>query len=159
MQEKFPCLFSYAQSEDISVANFCSANNISDLFHPPLSPEAYSDLELIQEVVNEDIEINSNEDVWSYEWGAKFTSKKFYNFCFRNTTPPAPFQWIWKSKLWPRLKFFAWQLLSDRLSTRDLLKRKNLNIGTTYVSLEKKKRWSTSFSNAALVPHVGYDFI
>jgi hypothetical protein len=72
------------------------------------------------------------DDTWKYKWGDKFTSKKYYNYSFRNITPPAPFLWIWKSKLWPKLKVFAWLLLADRLSTRNMLKRRNINIGNIF---------------------------
>jgi hypothetical protein len=32
--------------------------------------------------------------------------------------------WIWKSKCIPKIKFFAWLLLNDRLNTRNILRRR-----------------------------------
>jgi len=32
--------------------------------------------------------------------------------------------WIWKTKCVPRVKFFAWLLLNDRLNTRNILRRR-----------------------------------
>lgn len=36
------------------------------------------------------------------------------------------YKWLWKSHCQPRRKFFFWLLLKDRLSTRALLRRKNM---------------------------------
>ena len=62
----------------------------------------------------------------------KYTGKKFYNFCFQDLNPPAPMLWIWKSKLWPKLKVFLWLLMVDRLNTRNMLKRRKFNIGNNF---------------------------
>ena len=37
-------------------------------------------------------------------------------------------QWIWKSYCQPKHKVFFWLLLKDRLSTRNILKRKNMTL-------------------------------
>jgi hypothetical protein len=38
------------------------------------------------------------------------------------------FQWMWKSCVLRGHKFFFWILLNDRLNTRNLLKRKNMDL-------------------------------
>jgi hypothetical protein len=38
------------------------------------------------------------------------------------------FQWMWKSFVHGRHKLFFWLLLHGRLNTRNLLKRKNMNL-------------------------------
>jgi len=38
------------------------------------------------------------------------------------------FNWIWKSFCQPKHKVFTWLLLKDRLSTRNILRRKNLHL-------------------------------
>jgi hypothetical protein len=50
----------------------------------------------------------------------------------KNITPPAPYLWIWISKLWLKLEVFAWLLLADRLSTRNMLKIRSINIGNDF---------------------------
>jgi hypothetical protein len=35
---------------------------------------------------------------------------------------------LWKSKCLPKLKFFAWLLIMDRLNTKDLMSRKHWHI-------------------------------
>jgi hypothetical protein len=132
MQHNYPCLFSYAINEDISVAEITDSTDLIDLFHLPISPEAFTEWEQLQAVVNDGSRDTLVEDKWRYKWGDKFTAKKYYNFCFRNITPPAPFLWIWKAKIWPKLKFFAWLLLADRLNTRNMLKRRHINIGNIF---------------------------
>jgi hypothetical protein len=132
MQETYPCLFSYAQDEDISVKLFGSLENIADIFHMPLSPEAfeqYQNLLQIAQNINNAQEVN---DTWTYNWGDTYSSRKYYKFVHRLISPPLPFSWIWKSKLWSKLKVFSWLLLSDRLNTRNMLKRRHFNIGSNF---------------------------
>jgi hypothetical protein len=83
MQEKYPCLFSYVQHEDISVADFCTSHSISDMFQLPLSPEAFSEWEQLQVTTDSLLQVSNEEDMWKYEWGTTYTAKSFYNFCFR----------------------------------------------------------------------------
>ena len=40
------------------------------------------------------------------------------------------FNWLRKTKCTEKIKVFGWLLLSDRLNTRNMLKRKHYNIGT-----------------------------
>lgn len=51
-------------------------------------------------------------------------------FCVINTLEASPlFRWLWSSSNLGKHKFFFWLLLRDRLSTRNILRRKNRNIG------------------------------
>jgi hypothetical protein len=132
LHDLYPCLFSYVQNEDISVKEFCFAVDISDIFHLPLSPEAFQQFQQIQQFTQQLSLSQSNNDVWTFQWGDCYTSRKYYKFVYRSLNPPGPFSWIWKSKLWPKLKVFAWLLLVDRLNTRNMLKRRHFNIGNDY---------------------------
>jgi hypothetical protein len=38
--------------------------------------------------------------------------------------PPRTVTWIWKSKCVPKIKFFTWLLLNDRLNTRNISRRR-----------------------------------
>jgi hypothetical protein len=72
-------------------------------------------------------------DSWIYVWGSAFyTSRKYYQYCFREIVPHDAFKWIWKSKCIPRVKFFCWIVFSDRLNTRGMLKRRNFQLSTGY---------------------------
>jgi hypothetical protein len=82
MQNNYPCLYSYVLNEDCSVADFCSTNDLTDLFHLPLTPEAFNEWEQLQSTIEENLHITLENDTWKYKWGGKFTSKSFYNYCF-----------------------------------------------------------------------------
>jgi hypothetical protein len=67
-------------------------------------------------------------DKWAYIWGsAKYTSSKFYTLSFGSIHAPTPFKWIWKSKVFKKIKIFIWLLFKDRINSRNLL-RKNYKI-------------------------------
>jgi hypothetical protein len=100
MQDIYPCLFSYAQDGEISVANFSSSGNIIDVFHLPLSPEAFHQYQEVQEITQNLNKIDDENGVWSFKW-------KYYKFVRKIFDPPIPFSWIWKFKLWPKLKGFC----------------------------------------------------
>jgi hypothetical protein len=101
LQDKYPCLYSYVQDEDISVKQYGSLDNIADIFHLPLSPEAFEQFQQLQQDTQLTQIAQPNNDVWSYKWGDKYSSRKYYKFVHRLIDPPTPFSWIWKSKLWP----------------------------------------------------------
>ena len=103
LQEKFPCLYSFVIDEDISISNYFSTDNTADLFHLPLSSQAYQQWQELQ-IITDSTPVTIEKDVWKYKWGDKYTAKKFYTLCFQHIDPPAPLLWIWKSKLWPKLK-------------------------------------------------------
>ena len=70
------------------------------------------------------------KDVWSYIWGrTEYTARRFYKLCFRDVKAHKTYHWLWKSKVTVKIKVFGWLLLSDRLNTRDMLKRRHCNVG------------------------------
>jgi hypothetical protein len=100
---------------------------LSDNFHLPLSPEAYNEVREMQNRASH-LELDSQQlDQWSYIWGdANFSSSKHYKFCFREIEPHPSFNWIGKAKLTAKLKVCSWLLLSDRLNTQNMLKKKKI---------------------------------
>lgn len=68
------------------------------------------------------------KDLWVYIWGQagqqRYTSAAYYKYHFITLQPQPTATWIWKSKCIPRIKFFAWLLLNDRLNTRNMLRRR-----------------------------------
>jgi len=40
---------------------------------------------------------------------------------------------LWKSKCTPRIKFFGWLIMIDRLNTKTMLRHRNLNVEDNYV--------------------------
>lgn len=52
------------------------------------------------------------------------SSSKYYQQQFGHEQSPLTVVWIWKTKCVPKIKFFAWLLLNDRLNTRNMLRRR-----------------------------------
>ena len=50
-----------------------------------------------------------------------------YKLVFANTDAHLAFGCIWKAKCTPRIKFFAWLVLVDKLNTKDMLRRRHYN--------------------------------
>lgn len=69
------------------------------------------------------------------------------------------FKWLWKTVCTPKIKVFGWLLLSDRLNTHNMLKRRHYNIGSNLDCLlcgtHIEKQLSTSFFIAASVKPAG----
>jgi hypothetical protein len=76
----------------------------------------------------------NEEDAWICIWGP-YASSKFYQFQFTNHQVDKALSWVWKSDCIPKIKFFPWFLLNDRLNTRNILRRryKLLEEGYNYV--------------------------
>lgn len=100
---------------------------IISLFNLPLSAEAHQEfLDLQHLLLQLQTRDHQTEDIWHYQWNSKsYSSSKFYHLTFKHIQPPSPFIWIWDSKCSNKLRVFAWLLLMDRLSTRNILRRKN----------------------------------
>lgn len=102
-----------------------------ETFHLPLSPQAHDELTQMHQVISDTDLSEDGNDTWSYIWGATtFKAKNYYEFCFRNIEVHAAYNWLWSSKSIPKHKVFGWLLMSDRLNTRNMLKRRHYNIGS-----------------------------
>ena len=105
-----------------------NAEDFEDLFYLPLSQAAFVEFEDLQEHLIGLPGPQSEDDVWSYIWGnGTYTSQRLYKLVFANTDAHPTFGWIWKAKCTPRIKFFAWLVLVDRLNTKDMLRRRHYN--------------------------------
>ena len=127
-QDLYPRAFSFSVNEDITVGSFLSTPTLAENFHIPISPEAMHEVREMQQQCFH-LTLDSDEaDHWVYPWGQKYTSSRYYQFCFRNVIPHEAYKWIWKSKCTPKIKIFCWLLFSNRLNTRNLLRRKHFVI-------------------------------
>nr|XP_051205325.1 uncharacterized protein LOC127319150 [Lolium perenne] len=133
LSEASPRLFSYSLNEDISITDFVNEQNMGNLFQLPLSIEAHTELLQLQLDINEDTINRYIPDKWEFAWGkSAYKSKDFYQYCFRDVVAPEYLQLIWKSKCMMKHKVFAWLMLVDRINTRDMLRRRNMNIGSVF---------------------------
>jgi hypothetical protein len=60
----------------------------------------------------------------------KYPSRKYYQMVFEHLQVHQILKAIWKTKCIPRIKFFLWLLLVDRLNTRTMLLRRNIHVAS-----------------------------
>lgn len=66
-------------------------------------------------------------DQWSYIWGNnQFTSRRAYKVLIGSSQVHQVYKWLWETCCQNKRNFFFWLLLKDRLSTRELLRRKHM---------------------------------
>ena len=104
-----------------------NAGELEDFLHLPLSPLAVT--QLLQ--VAEDfltLPASDEKDTWTYIWGSSFfsTSRAYKHLTGHMPIHPF-FRKIWKS-CQNKHKFFFWLLLRNRLSTREILRRRNMHM-------------------------------
>jgi GH15 family glucan-1,4-alpha-glucosidase len=128
LQWKFLQLYSFAHNKNISTKAIRTWD-ILDHFWTPLSLEASSQLYELQFLLQQ-IQVNPNEsDKWSYIWNNdEFLTRKAYLQIIGTNNASSIFNWMWKSCSRGKHKFFFWLLLQDHLNTRELLKRKNMDL-------------------------------
>jgi hypothetical protein len=131
--DTYPRAFSFVNNEDASVQDFLTANSLADNFYLPLSPQAMEETRALQLAVAHVQMEPSNNDKWSYVWGSDvYSPKSFYQYCFRELQPHITFSWLWKIKCIPKMKFFCWLILTDRLNTRNMLRRRHYTLNSGY---------------------------
>lgn len=128
LSTKYPRLASFARTDSISLSSAMQAEDLDSLFMLPLSVQALEELESLQNQLQQREYRPQDDDKWLPIWGSKYTSNKFYKHAFRGVEAHPIYKKIWKSRCTPRIKFFAWLILVDRLNTKTMLHRRNLNV-------------------------------
>jgi hypothetical protein len=105
--------------------------DILSLFYRPLSTQAFQELIELQNLMQEN-PVSTEKDRWQYCWGDVYSAKAFYDQIHAHIQVPSVYAWLWKSSCMMKTKVFAWLLLSDRLNTKDLLKRRHWNVTEDY---------------------------
>lgn len=128
LNQQFLELSSFAKNKKISFAEGCAQAQLHSLFHLPLSQQAHAQMLSLQGVLNE-INMSEETDRWSYIWNPnKFSVKKTYKHLSGHEVTPPAYNWLWASSCQSKHKVFFWLLLKDRISTRELLQRKNMEL-------------------------------
>ena len=103
---------------------------LQHLFQLPLSKEAYNQFLLLEDRVFS-VQLTTETDWWAYIWGsAQFSTQKAYRHLWGHVDIHPSFKWLWKSCCQNKHKVFFWLLMVDRLSTRNILKHKNMALPT-----------------------------
>lgn len=110
----------------MTVNSFQSHEHIHELFNLPLSEIAFQQLQTLQDIRHQ-LHLSDYHDIWTPVWGA-FSAARAYKFLLGHNQIPQAFKWLWETFCQPKHKIFFWLLLKDRLSTRNLLKRRNMHL-------------------------------
>jgi hypothetical protein len=125
---EFPELHSFAKKPNISLVQARTQMDLASLFNLPLSVQAFDQWALLECVI-QNLPETEDCDVWSYIWGSNsYSSSKAYKHLMGTCNVHPVFKWIWKSCCKHKHKVFFWLLVQDRLSTRNILRRKNMHL-------------------------------
>ena len=101
---------------------------LSDLFNLPVSVEAYNQMQELQFELST-LVLDDMNDSWTYIWGSsQFLSSKAYRILTGHTQVDPIFKWLWKTSCQGKHKVFFWLVLKDRLSTRNMIRRRGMHI-------------------------------
>jgi hypothetical protein len=93
-----------------------------------LSEEAYVQYYEI-EILIQAISDNSGQDKWHYIWGnGHYSSVKAYRHLLGSQRTHPVYRWLWVASCQPKHKVFFLLLLKNRLNTRGMLRRKNMQL-------------------------------
>lgn len=78
LAHQFPHLFLFAKNQAPTVQQACQTVALSELFHLPLSEEAFQHFQELELIIS-DLQVLDVSDQWVYIWGSSlFSSKKAY---------------------------------------------------------------------------------
>jgi hypothetical protein len=124
LAQSFPELYSFAKKKNITLAEGTSQLPLHTLFHLPMSTQAHSQMLQLQ-ILIEHANLGETSDKWTYIWNSSnFTVKQAYSHLRGQIIAHPFFKWLWASSCQSKHKVFFWLVLKDRLSTRELLRRK-----------------------------------
>jgi hypothetical protein len=92
----------------------------------PLSTEAFNQLQYVESII-EHFPLTDQQDIWNSIRGT-FSPSRAYKFLIGHRKVHQAYKWLWSCFCQPKHKVFFWLLLKDRLSTRDILRRKNMQL-------------------------------
>ena len=95
-------------------------------FHRPLSQQAFTQFNILQDQLH-GLTLTDDSDKWTYTWASpNYSAMKMYKHLFAKNGAHFIFRQLWKSNCRLSHKIFFWMLLDDRVSTRNMLHRKNM---------------------------------
>jgi len=122
-----PELYSFAKNKLITVQKVREQGDFIQLRHLPISEEAFEQMQQLLQIL-ESLTITEDKDIWRYLWGENFSPSRAYRALMGHHQVHNAFRWLWECLCQPKHKVFFWLLIQDRLSTRNILKRKNMHL-------------------------------
>jgi len=122
----FPELYSFTKNPNMSLQTAKLSLSLIQTFHLPLSIEAHHQFIQLEQAVN-----NFNPQILMtvgpiFGEGRNSIVSQHKQLSGSAGVHPV-FRWIWKSSCQHKHKVFFWLLAQDRLSTRNILRRKNMH--------------------------------
>jgi len=117
-ETSFPELYSFAKNKRITVAMAMLVDGPQDLFHLPLSEEAYAQFIQLQTIL-QSLQLTDDKDSWGFIWGSNlFSSTRVYKqLSGHNLVHPA-LKWLWHCSCQNKHRIFFWLILNNKLNTR-----------------------------------------
>jgi len=105
-----------------------NTEELEDFLHLPLSSLAATQLLQVAEDILT-LPATVEKDSWNYIWGSPiFSTSRAYKHLTGSMPTHSFFRKLWKSSCQNKHKFFFWLLLRNRMSTRELLRRRNMHM-------------------------------
>lgn len=97
LSQSYPHLFSYVKDQKLTVLQVAQLEDLTEIFHLPLSEEAFQQLQELQIMLNH-LSLTDDPDRWTYIWGSTdFTPSRAYKQ-LKGSVPTHPiFRWLWKT--------------------------------------------------------------
>lgn len=128
LQITTPELFSFARNENITFQLAISKEDFLQNLNLPLSTQAHQQLlHLHNDIMS--TEAIQGYDQWVYNWGnPSFATNKVYKLLMAGDSAHPVYLWLCRMKYQMKHKVFSWLFLKDRLSTRDILGSKDMEL-------------------------------
>ena len=128
-RNKFPQAFSFAKDKQINVRKAFIIDDIINLFNLPLSQIAFQQIQEIQQRMETYNRNEQEQDIWTYSaQSSSFKVQKIYKLLMGHQPIQPALKWLWKSYCQPKHRVFFWLLMNDRLSIKNILKRRKMQL-------------------------------
>jgi hypothetical protein len=106
-------LFSFTINENIRLCSVLELSEFEELFHLPLSEEAYTQFCELN-IYLRAIQTTNDSDQWKYIWGSgQYRASKAYKSIIGSRLIHPAFKWLWYSACQQKYKVFLWLLLKN----------------------------------------------
>ena len=125
MRQQYLELFSFAKESNITLRRFRQSTNWTDIFHTPLSIQAWDQL---QEMMRKCPPETDNKDIWTCHGKQTFSARIMYKHLWEHNQGSELLSKLWKTTSRLKHKIFFWLVLHNRINTRSMLQRKGMHL-------------------------------